>query len=195
MSSSTQLAILGLLNEGEKHGYQIYREIEQRMSDYTNVKLGSVYHALGKFNDKGLVEVSSIEKKPGNPERQVYKITNSGQEHFQKLLRKELGQYGQYSNPIGVVLNFLYCFSVDELVPLLQKRLDRYKKCEKELMAERVAYLSRPELPRFIDLAFDNGTKHLRTEIQWLEESIFRLKTDPNLLDISAIKNFNKKQV
>ena len=78
-----RLAILSLLGEGPKHGYQLMKEMQERSGGVYRASAGSVYPTLQQLEDEGLVEA---EMQNG---RRVYRLTAEG--------RKELER-----DPIGV---------------------------------------------------------------------------------------------
>lgn len=71
-----RLAILSLLEEGTKHGYQLMKELQERSGNMYKASAGSVYPTLQQLEDEGLIE---SEQQEG---RRLYKLT--------KLGRKEL---------------------------------------------------------------------------------------------------------
>ena len=73
-----RLAILSLLNEGPKHGYQLMKEMAERSGGVYRASAGTIYPTLQQLEDEGLI-VS--EREDG---KKVYRITDAG--------RKELEQ-------------------------------------------------------------------------------------------------------
>lgn len=65
-------AILALLAEEPRNGYQIIQEIEQRTSGVWRVSPGSVYPALSQLEDEGLIEPT------GERGRKVFTLTTQG---------------------------------------------------------------------------------------------------------------------
>ena len=78
-----RLALLSLLSEGPKHGYQLMKEMQERSGGMYRASAGSVYPTLQQLEDEGLVRA---EMQNG---RRVYQLTDEG--------RKELER-----DPIGV---------------------------------------------------------------------------------------------
>jgi DNA-binding transcriptional ArsR family regulator len=66
------LAILSLLSEGPKHGYQLMKEMEERSGGLYHASAGSVYPTLQQLEDEGLIEAEQREGK------RVYRITAAG---------------------------------------------------------------------------------------------------------------------
>lgn len=67
-------AILTLLAEEPKHGYQIIREIEERTGGKWKPSAGSVYPTLQLLADEGLVTTEMSQ------DRKVYSLTEAGRE-------------------------------------------------------------------------------------------------------------------
>jgi len=55
-SGEIRLAILSLLSEGPKHGYQLMKEISERSGGIYRASAGSVYPTLQQLEDEGLIE-------------------------------------------------------------------------------------------------------------------------------------------
>jgi DNA-binding PadR family transcriptional regulator len=78
-----RLAILSMLAEYPKHGYQLMKEMEHRSGGMYRASAGSTYPTLQQLEADGMIEA---EMQSG---RRVYRITRAG--------RKELA-----SDPVGV---------------------------------------------------------------------------------------------
>jgi DNA-binding PadR family transcriptional regulator len=68
-------AIIALLAEEPRNGYQIIQEIEQRTGGAWRVSSGSVYPALSQLEDEGLIEPV------GEGGRKLFTLTADGQAH------------------------------------------------------------------------------------------------------------------
>jgi DNA-binding PadR family transcriptional regulator len=77
-------AILSLLSEGPRHGYQIIQDIAERSGGAWRVSPGSVYPALASLQDEGLIDDEKLEG------RRVYRLTDDGRAHVEAR-RDELG--------------------------------------------------------------------------------------------------------
>src|SRR5215813_4068680 len=71
-SGEVRLALLSLLNEGPKHGYQLMKEMSERSGGIYKASAGSVYPTLQQLEDEGMVEA---EMQSG---RRVYRLTETG---------------------------------------------------------------------------------------------------------------------
>ncbi len=73
-----RLAILSLLSEAPKHGYQLMKEMAERSGGLYRASAGSVYPTLQQLEDEGLVEV---ERENG---RRVYRLTRAGRRELER---------------------------------------------------------------------------------------------------------------
>src|SRR6202789_3260274 len=90
--------ILETLVREPSHGYRIAQEIKERSEGVLDFKEGTLYPALHKLENEGLVEsYEGIEK--GRP-RRYYHITRSGH----KVLSKDRAEWRQLSQAVTVIL-------------------------------------------------------------------------------------------
>jgi PadR family transcriptional regulator PadR len=74
---STQLLILALLEERDRHGYDIARLIAERSEGAISFHVASLYPTLYRMEDKDLIEGRWVEK-AGQRRRRYYRITRVG---------------------------------------------------------------------------------------------------------------------
>jgi DNA-binding PadR family transcriptional regulator len=73
-----RLALLSLIAEGPKHGYELMRQLEERSGGIYNASAGTVYPTLQQLEDEGLISSDSKEGK------RVYAITEAGSEELKR---------------------------------------------------------------------------------------------------------------
>src|SRR5271157_4581085 len=73
-----RLAILSLLGEGPKHGYQLMKELEERSGGLYRASAGSVYPTLQQLEDEELIASAQPDGK------RVYAITDSGRKELER---------------------------------------------------------------------------------------------------------------
>ena len=74
---STEVLILALLEERERHGYDIGRLIDERSGGAITFHTASLYPTLYRLEDKGLVDGRWVER-AGQRRRRCYRLTPAG---------------------------------------------------------------------------------------------------------------------
>ncbi|MBU7591684.1 PadR family transcriptional regulator [Metabacillus halosaccharovorans] len=78
-----QLAILQLLKEEPRHGYQVMKQLEERSGGYYSPSAGTIYPALQDLVEKKLIEVKLDEDK------KIYALNEEGLEFINDLISEE----------------------------------------------------------------------------------------------------------
>jgi DNA-binding PadR family transcriptional regulator len=73
-----RLALLSLLEEGPKHGYQLMKDLEARSGGLYRASAGAIYPTLQQLEDEGLITSEQAEG------RRVYKLTDAGKDELKK---------------------------------------------------------------------------------------------------------------
>jgi len=97
---STELLILALLEERQRHGYEIGRLIAERSDGAINFHVASLYPTLYRLEDKGLIEGRWIER-PGVRRKRFYRLTPAGR----KVLAKQRGIWHTFFMALDRVAN------------------------------------------------------------------------------------------
>jgi transcriptional regulator len=74
---STEVLILALLEDRQRHGYEISRLIDQRSEGAISFHTASLYPTLYRLEDRGLIEGRWVEK-AGQRRRRYYRLTPAG---------------------------------------------------------------------------------------------------------------------
>jgi transcriptional regulator len=74
---STELLILALLEERDRHGYELARLIDERSRGEISFHAASLYPTLYRMEDKDFIEGRWIEK-AGQRRRRYYRLTATG---------------------------------------------------------------------------------------------------------------------
>jgi PadR family transcriptional regulator, regulatory protein PadR len=90
--------ILEALAQQPSHGYRIAQQIKERSEGVLDFKEGTLYPALHKLENEGLVEsYEGVEK--GRP-RRYYRITEGGR----RTLAKDRAEWRELSRAVTVIL-------------------------------------------------------------------------------------------
>ncbi|MFG2037423.1 PadR family transcriptional regulator [Dactylosporangium sp. NPDC048998] len=122
--STTRLMILGLVSYLQPvHGYDIRKELASwNVESWANVQPGSIYHALRKMTEEGLLEEVSTEQVNNRPARTVYQLTPSGAAEYQALLRRYWWDYQEPQDPFLAAFAFLPHLPRAEAIGALRAR-------------------------------------------------------------------------
>lgn len=74
---SAEVLILALLEERQRHGYEIGRLIDDRSNGAISFHVASLYPTLYRLEDRGLIEGRWVEK-AGQRRRRYYRLTREG---------------------------------------------------------------------------------------------------------------------
>jgi transcriptional regulator len=76
---SAEILILALLEERQRHGYEIGQLIVSRSEGTINFHITSLYPTLYRLENRGLIEGRWVER-AGQRRRRYYKLTRSGRQ-------------------------------------------------------------------------------------------------------------------
>ena len=100
LQGTLDLLVLKTLTWGPAHGYAIARWIEQLTGEVLRVGEGSLYPALHRLEERGLVE-AKWELSDTRRRTRVYRLTGKGRVQ----LREEAGSWRQFVQAVGKVLD------------------------------------------------------------------------------------------
>ncbi|MEV4684760.1 PadR family transcriptional regulator [Streptomyces kurssanovii] len=160
-------ALLGLLEAGPRHGYDLKRAFDERFGQDRPLHYGQVYSTMSRLLKNGLVEVDGVES-GGGPERKRYAITDAGITDVERwLARPEKPEpYLQSTLYTKVVLALLTGRSAAEL-------LDGQRAEHLRLMRILTDRKRGGDLAH--QLICDHALFHLEADLRWLELTAARL--------------------
>ncbi len=173
---STRVVILGLLRERPLHGYEIKRLIEDHMSDWTSIAFGSIYFALDKLSDEGLIEKVSVEQHGNRPSRSIFRITGKGREEFLRLLRETWNEVERSYFGLDIGLFFISALPADEVREAVRGRIAAIEAARARLAAHEKAQLGDNSIPPVAKAIFSHTLTHLEAELSWTKELLDKMK-------------------
>ncbi|ARZ70452.1 PadR family transcriptional regulator [Streptomyces sp. HU2014] len=159
--------LLGLLETGPRHGYDLKRAFDARFGQDRPLHYGQVYSTMSRLLKNGLVEVEGIEQGEG-PDRKRYAITDAGITDVERwLVQPEKPEpYLQSTLYTKVVLALL---TGRDAAGLLDAQRAEHLRLMRGLT----------ERKRSGDLAdqliCDHALFHLEADLRWLELTAARL--------------------
>ena len=83
---SAEMLVLSLLEDRQRHGYEISKLVETRSGSRLELQAASLYPILYKLEKKGLVEGKWVEK-PNERRRRFYRLTPAGRRALKDMRR------------------------------------------------------------------------------------------------------------
>ena len=174
--TNAELAILSLVAETPRHGYEIEQTIEERgMREWTEIGFSSIYYLLKKLEKTGLVESQLIPTHGRGSARRVYQITDEGSVALGEATLEALSQPKQsYPSILLGIAN----------LPLLsQGQTEAALWSYREGLIERVEQVttkaeSQRPLPDHVEMLFDYSLMTLEAEKKWIEKVIQKMEAE-----------------
>lgn len=163
-----ELAILGLLKEQAMHGYELRKQLGQRLGFFWTVSFGSLYPSLRRLERRGAVE--KVPSRAQTSRRKlVYRITEAGEKEFIELLTEGAGAADEEKFPLRLAF-FRY------LRPEIRIRLlERRRAYLETKLDEGLASLKRAKWSRhdtYVLSLMNHGVSITEADIAWLDELI-----------------------
>jgi DNA-binding PadR family transcriptional regulator len=164
------MMILGLVKWMQPvHGYDVRRELLTWQADkWANVAPGSVYHALRKLADEGMLRAVATEQVGARPARTTYEITDKGDDEFESLLRSHWWGLEQPADPFLAAFSFLPALPRDEAVAALRNRGKLLGAINDKLRDAMAAGWMRRK-PAHVAWMWELGIARAEAEIAWCE--------------------------
>jgi DNA-binding PadR family transcriptional regulator len=173
--TNAELAILGLVTEAPRHGYEIEQLIEERgMRDWTVVGFSSIYYILGKLEQRGLIGSRKEPAEGRGPDRKVFSIRPAGRKAWQQATLEALSMPTHPDSSFLLGLAGTPGISPQEAVSALRQY--RRNLIQSRDYVEQT-WRARGDLPLFLEAMFEYSYNLLQTELEWLDRYIPRFES------------------
>ena len=168
--TNAELAILSLIAEQPRHGYDIEQVIEGRgMRDWTEIGFSSIYYLLNKLEKAKMIE-SQLEQPDGKgPARKVYHITENGREAHLTGTLEALSNPQSGSAPFLLGLSNFPGLPRDQVVSALNTYVSHLENRLNHMLGRAEA---QQPLPPFINAMFDYSQVLIEAELNWMQKFI-----------------------
>jgi DNA-binding PadR family transcriptional regulator len=196
LMTNAELAVLSLLVERPRHGYDIEKVIEERgMRDWTDVGFSSIYYILSKLEKQALVAARADSSGPG-PARKVYAPTAAG---FEACGRATIEALSTLRAPNPFMLGLSNIVGLPDADAL--EALRTYRAALAARLAQVRLRSANAGGAQYVADLFDYGIRMLDAELEWVSALVTRreqdlkeagkmsprkLKTDPEFADMPA---------
>jgi PadR family transcriptional regulator AphA len=170
---------LSILFEGEATGYEIRRlSVEGECSYFVEASFGSIYPALAKLEDEGLV-TSRVEPQAGKPAKKVYAITELGRSAFVDSLFEPLAG-DVFRSPFLLFARFAHLLPASLVEQRLKERLASSQKALdqlRQLAEDRSAHATDAWVVRYGLACMEVAHRHMQDH---LHELVALAKAEPD---------------
>ncbi len=185
-------ALLGILAQSPRHGYDLKREFDDRLGDFWSLNFGQIYSTLDRLRADGLVEYDPVSQEE-KADRKVYRITESGRAEFNDWRTSALKvEPRTLRDELFLRILFMDDNEIDAIRRLIQAQQNAYlsqmmqltnrkfeieqtlrRAAQKGLGAEEQKRLDRDALIR--NVLLDAALFHAEADIRWLRHCEARL--------------------
>jgi DNA-binding PadR family transcriptional regulator len=192
-----ELAILGLLEDQELHGYEIRKRLRDELGLFSNISFGSLYPALARLERGGAVravedpgtettgaapmtgslsgERAALRARRTSPGRgrrgrKVYRITEAGRHQFTELLDDERGAGPEDARSFGLRLAFARYLPPQARLRLMERR--RAQLAQRLADARVAARSAANRLDPYARSLVEHTTESTERDISWLDRLI-----------------------
>ena len=173
------MMILGLVQWMQPvHGYDVRRELLSWNADkWANVQPGSIYHALRKLAEEGLLHEVSTEQVAGRPARTSYEITDKGKAEFQSLLRNAWWHLAPGPDPFMAAFSFLPALPREEAAAALRNRAAQLRTGVAQLEAAMSSHWA-DQKPVYVNWMWELTIARAEAEIAWCERTAKKVEVN-----------------
>lgn len=169
--------ILGLVRWMQPvHGYDVRRELLSWNADkWANVQPGSIYHALRKLAEEGLLREVATEQVGSRPARTTYEVTGKGAEEFMSLLRTNWWNLVMPADPFMAAFSFLPALPREEAAAALRNRGQQLQAGINQLKAAmKTDWVV--DKPTFVSWMWELSIERAEAEIAWCERTAAKIE-------------------
>jgi DNA-binding PadR family transcriptional regulator len=164
---SVRNALLGLLEQRPRHGYELHDAFEAVAGgeDNWDVKPAQVYATLTRLEQGGLIVQVSLEQE-GGPAKRIYALTPAGQEELRDWFQTPVKAAHQRDE---FYLKLMLCVVTGQADPyqvIYIQRSSLYRELH-DLTTQRSQSDPRSELAQI--LLYDQAIMHLEADLRWLD--------------------------
>jgi DNA-binding PadR family transcriptional regulator len=166
MLTNAELAILSLIAEKPRHGYELEQVIEERgMRDWTEIAFSSIYFILNGLEKKGLAGATLQLAAGRGPAKKVFSATPHGLRVLHDGIWQALSTEGRGDLHFLLGLSCLPLLTFDEVESAFNQRISFLASKIEEISHHPTLTLS--GIPMHVYAMFEYSLFQLRAELDW----------------------------
>jgi len=174
---SIKYAILGILAEGDLHGYELKSNFDERVGEFWSLNYGQIYSTLDRLEKEELV-THDRQAQDKRPDRKIFSITPQGRDELTKWLSTPVTKVRALRDEFFVKLVFMDKTTPGPLLELIEKQKVLYLKHMNRLTHRKVALKKEADSLDALttELLMDAGLFHAEADIEWLALCELKIK-------------------
>lgn len=168
---SVRHALLGLLQQGPRHGYELQVALNALTGELWDIKPAQVYSTLDRLSEQGFVREQAATQL-GGPQRRPFELTDRGLEELRSWFSMPVQQAHERDEFFLKLMLAITSGVQAPLSVLHTQRASLYRDLH-ELLAQRQDAAARGALAHQLQL--DQAVMHVEADLRWLEVVELRL--------------------
>jgi DNA-binding PadR family transcriptional regulator len=174
--TDAELAILGLVVEKPRHGYEIEQVLEERdMREWAEIGFSSIYYQLKRLEKNGWVRSRIDPDTQQGPARKVYEVTQEGLAAWHTAILDALSIPRPHSDPFQLGLSSILAIPPADTLAALGSRRAALEQTLAHIRERRLGAAQHGAPPN-VDAMFDLSITLLEAEVGWLNRFISLLE-------------------
>jgi len=167
--SNIETAVLGLVCEEPRYGYELEKVIEEReMRNWTEIGFSSIYYVLKRLEKKGLIQ-SKVKGIEGKPARKIYNITEDGIKILHETIKFHLSNSIKVTSTFDLGIAYMRFLPTNEVLICLKKYIESINN-RLLFLEEKLDEIRKTNAPFHIIALFSRPIAILKAEKVWVEK-------------------------
>ncbi len=189
VSNLLALSLLTLLMQRPMYPYEMAAALRERGKDQAiKINWGSLYTVVQNLEKYGFIDALEVVREGRQPERTTYQITDAGRTELKDWLRELLSVPEREYTRFEAALGDSGVLPPDELIDLLQQRLDALDAANAEQQAGLDALVK--TIPRLFLIESEYYLAQRRAEAEWVR-GLLKEFSDGTFPGIDAWRHFH----
>lgn len=166
---SVKYALLGILSERDRHGYDLKDAFEERVGEFWSLNYGQIYQTLDRLERDGLVEWRG-ERQEKRPDRKVYRITSKGRRELEEWLTRPVTRPRALRDELFIKMLLLGPDKRRAITDLIERQKQIYLGHMRRLTERKFELSQRPDRAELLvtELLMDAALFHAEADVRWL---------------------------
>ena len=162
-------AILGILQEAPRHGYELKNIFDEQIGNFWNLNYGQIYTTLDRLKKEGFVSCTE-EEQESRPDKKVYYISPEGVQELARWLQEPITKPRPLRDELFIKLLFMSRENPEPVLKLIEQQTHIYMEHMRDLTEAKYRLTKNGITPEnmMTDLLMDDALFHAEADVRWL---------------------------